>query len=101
MVLTSLSMCGTSLRFGENNGWINSIDPCGWFQWYFRCCLGRRSLYDKRQIARWKGIASRFKGKLIKMIKDVNSRFNGYFISPKIRQILLNWRYELVENDLL
>ena len=35
------------------------------------------------------------------MIKDVNSRFNGYFISPKIKQILLNWRYELVENDLL
>ena len=22
---------GTSLRFGENNGWINKIDPYGWF----------------------------------------------------------------------
>ena len=24
--------CGTSLRFWEDNGWINSIDPYGWFQ---------------------------------------------------------------------
>ena len=28
--------CGTSLRFWENKGWINEIDPYGWFQWYFR-----------------------------------------------------------------
>ena len=28
--------CGTSLRFWENKGWINKIDPYGWFQWYFR-----------------------------------------------------------------
>ena len=44
--------CRTSLRFWENNGWINSIDPYGWFQWYFRFWLGRRSLDDKRQINR-------------------------------------------------
>ena len=24
--------CGTSLRFLENKGWINKIDPYGWFQ---------------------------------------------------------------------
>ena len=35
------------------------------------------------------------------MIKDVNGRFDGYLISPKIRQILLHWGYELVESDLL
>ena len=28
--------CGTSCRFWENNGWINSIDRYGWLQWYFR-----------------------------------------------------------------
>ena len=28
--------CGTSLRFLENKGWINKIDPYDWFQWYFR-----------------------------------------------------------------
>ena len=28
--------CGTSLRFWENKGWINPVEPYGWFQWYFR-----------------------------------------------------------------
>ena len=27
---------GTSLKFWENKGWIDPIDPYGWFQWYFR-----------------------------------------------------------------
>ena len=35
------------------------------------------------------------------MIKDVNGRFDDYSILSKIRQILLHWGYELVENDLL
>ena len=48
-----------------------------------------------------KGIVSRFKGKLIKMIKDINGRFDDYSVSPKIRQILLRWGYELVEGNLL
>ena len=66
----------------KNNGWINSIDPYGWFQWYFRYWLGRRSLDHERQINWWKGIASRFKGKLIKMVKDVNGRFDDYSVGP-------------------
>ena len=86
--------CGTSLRFSENNTWINHIAPNDWFQWYVRYWLGRRSADDKRQIARWKKIVTRFKGKLVKMIKDANSRFDDYYISPKITQILLHWGYE-------
>ena len=41
----------------------------------------------------------RFKGKLIEMIKSVDGRLD-YSISPKIRQILLHWGYELTKKDL-
>ena len=91
--------CRTSLRFWENKGWINEIDPNGWFQWHFRYWLGRRSKDDERQSNRWKGIVSRFRGKLVKMIKDAGSKFYDYSVSLKIRQILLHWRYELTEKD--
>ena len=80
--------CGTSLKVWENKGWINKIDPYGWFQWYFRYWKGRRSKDDQRQIGGWKRIVSRFKGILIKMIDDGGD-------SPKIRQVLLPWGYEL------
>ena len=94
-------LCRTSLGFWENKGWINHVDPYGWLQWYCRYWLGRKSLDDERQINRRKGIVSSFKSKLIKMIKDVNGRIDDYSISPKIRQVLLHWGYELVESDLL
>ena len=42
---------------------------------------------------------SRFRGKLVKMIKDVGSKFDDYSIWPKIRQILLHWGYELKKED--
>ena len=42
---------------------------------------------------------SRFRGKLVKMIKDASSKFNDYSILPKIRQILLHRDYELTEKD--
>ena len=35
------------------------------------------------------------------MIKDVGGKLDDYSISPKIRQMLLHWGYELVESDLL
>ena len=44
-------------------------------------------------------IVSRFRGKLVKIIKDADSKFDDYSISPKIRQILLHWGYELTEKD--
>ena len=36
-------------------------------------------------------IVSRFRGKLVKMIKNSGSKYDNYSISPKIRQILLHW----------
>ena len=42
---------------------------------------------------------SRLRGKLVKMIKDAISKFDDDSISPKIRQILLQWGYKLTEKD--
>ena len=42
---------------------------------------------------------SRFRAKLVKMIRDTGSKFDGYSVSPKTRQILLPWGYELTEKD--
>ena len=44
-------------------------------------------------------IVSRFRGKLAKMIKDAGSKFDDCSISPKSRQILFHWVYELTEKD--
>ena len=79
---------GTSLRYWESKGWINRIDPYGWFQWYWRYYNGRRSKDDKRQINRWKRIINRFIG----ILKKLNSKNKD---NKKIRQILLHWCYEI------
>ena len=39
----------------------------------------------KDKINKWKRIRSRYKGKLVKMIKDAGSKFDDYSILPKIR----------------
>ena len=97
--------CGTSLRFWENKSWINEIDPYGWFQLYFGYLLGRRLEDDERQINKWKKNLSRFRGKLVKMIRDVGTKLDDYSISPKIKQNLLriNRRFDKLtyKNELL
>ena len=42
---------------------------------------------------------NRFRGKLAQTIKDGGSKYDDYSISPKIRQILLHWGYELTGKD--
>ena len=88
-----------SLKFWENNGWINEIDSYDWFQWCFRDWLVRRSQDEERQINRWKGIVSRFRGKLVKLIEDADSKVDDYSFLPKIKQTLLHWGYESNEKD--
>ena len=41
----------------------------------------------------------RFRGKLVKLIKDAGGKFDDNSISPKITQIFWHWGYELTEND--
>ena len=71
MVLNS-----STLRFWENKGWINEIDPYEWFQQYFRYWWGEKAIQFR----------GKFRGKLVKMVKDAGSKF-GYSVSPKIRQL--------------
>ena len=66
---------------------MNSIDPCGWFQWYFRYWLGIKSLDDKRKIARWGRIVSRFKGRLVQMCKDGDGSLDDYPICLKLDRL--------------
>jgi hypothetical protein len=78
-----------SLKSWEEKGWINPIDPRGWFQWYCRYYYGRRvPEEDKRQIKRWKGM-KRHIGAVKKNCTpmDVNCRV-------KQRQALLHWAYD-------
>ena len=51
------------------------------FSVVFQHWLGRKSRDNEREINRWKGAVSRFRGKLVKMIKDAGSKFDDYSIS--------------------
>jgi hypothetical protein len=46
-----------SLEEWRRKGWIHPQDPRGWFQWYCRYYMGRRTADDRRQIRRWRAIA--------------------------------------------
>lgn len=69
-------------------GWIYHEDPRGWFQWYCRYFLGRRSADDERQIKRWHAIR-RHIGQLQK-----NCRLGDLDCRRKQRQSLLHWAYD-------
>ena len=69
----------------------------------FSGILGTGSVEDRKmmkdKLIDGKNFLIRFRGKLVKMIKDAGSKFDDYSILPKIRQILLRWGYELTEED--
>jgi len=94
--------CGGDLDMWEGSGWISNIDPYGWFQWYCRFYLGRRSTDDDRQISRARGVMSdkgRFRNQLIGRCARAGREFNDANVSPVIRQTLQHWGYVLTERD--
>jgi len=97
-----LVACGGSLGMWETSGWISAVDPYGWFQWYCRFFLGRRSSDDARQVARWlkgQGPKGRWRLQLMNKIIRDRTKFDDTKVSPVIRQVLLHWAYELTSLD--
>ena len=77
-----------SLAEWRRKGWIHPQDPRGWFQWYCRYYMGRRTRDDARQIRRWRGIA-RHVAAIRKHCEpgDLDCR-------RKQRQAVLHWAYD-------
>ena len=62
----------------------------------FSGTLGTDQEDDKREINGWKKTLSRFRGKLVKMIRDADSKFDDCSFLPKI---LSNSGYELTKKN--
>jgi len=96
--------CGSELEDWEKSGWMHEQDPYGWFQWYCRFYMGRRTDDDERQIKRWLALAGpkgRFKNRLVNMIKNKkDAKYDDESISPVIRQTLLHWGYQITPGDI-
>jgi hypothetical protein len=77
-----------SLAYWREKGWIHPDDPRGWFQWYCRYYMGRRSSDDDRQIKRWRAM-KRHVAQITKHCfpSDLDCR-------KKQRQALLHWAYD-------
>ena len=73
----------------RKKGWIHAQDPRGWFQWYCRYYMGRRTeAEDQRQIKRWRAFR-RHAGAIKKYCEPYDMQCRR-----KQRQALLHWAYD-------
>ena len=77
-----------SLAEWKQKGWIHKQDPHGWFEWYCRYYLGRRSDDDARQIKRWKAMSRH-----VAQVR-ANCRAHDVYCRARQRQALLHWAYD-------
>ncbi len=76
------------LSYWIAKGWIDPQDPRGWFQWYCRYYMGRRSEDDERQVRRWKAMKRH-----IAQLRR-HCRKGDLKCRPVQRQALLHWAYD-------
>ena len=76
------------LSVWQARGWIHPQDPRGWFEWYCRYYMGRRTDDDERQIKRRLAMKRH-----IAQLKN-NCRGGDIFCRPRQRQALLHWAYD-------
>ncbi len=76
------------LSVWRKKGWIHPQDPRGWFQWYCRYYMGRRSLDDDRQVRRWLAMARH-----VAQVKAGCER-GDLTCRRRQRQALLHWAYD-------
>jgi hypothetical protein len=72
----------------RRKGWIHEQDPRGWFQWYCRYYLGRRSEDDQRQVKRWRALRRH-----IAQLQQHCIR-GDLLCRRRQRQALLHWAYD-------
>ncbi len=78
----------------RRNGWIRPQDPRGWFQWYCRYYMGRRTADDARQIRRWRAIARH-----VAAIRK-HCEQGDLACRRRQRQAVLHWAYDSREKML-
>ena len=72
----------------QQKGWIHPQDPRGWFQWYCRYYMGRRTDDDARQINRWYAMRRHIRQ------LEINCRPGDESCRKGQRQALLHWAYD-------
>ncbi len=76
------------LAYWRKKEWIYPEDPRGWFQWYCRYYMGRRSVDDDRQIKRWKAMRRHIRQ------LEIHCGKTNWACRPRQRQALLHWAYD-------
>ncbi|CAE8587260.1 unnamed protein product, partial [Polarella glacialis] len=91
---------GLKLEHWEASGWMREQDPYGWFQWYCRFFLGRRTQDDQRQVGRWTaaiGPKGRWRTFLVGQCVRQGISWNDPAASPVTRQTLQHWGFTLTK----